>query len=211
MGGWRTLPDGTREWDALAGSGTIVQADDDGATILTCAHIFRIHRFAGQAPKDFPAEIAVDTFDGRPNGWPQEMRVLSRHPAVMLAYDFATDLSIIRIKTGQRLRAATLQLDDKKLAIDQRVRVAGCPGAKLASVFDGEVLSPLQRGIWGNPEYLSVVCRIAPMPGRSGGGLFNQDEELIGVAGYRSEVEDIGYYAHPIAIKAFLQRNNATP
>jgi S1-C subfamily serine protease len=128
---------------------------------------------------------------------------------MFVASDPVYDLGLVRIPVCPSVQFSPLNLSGK-LTKGDRVRVVGCGYGRLASVFDAEITRPFVKGIQGMPDYLAIECRVAPVSGRSGGGLFNQDEELIGVVGYQWPAMDRGFYAHPTAIKRFLVKNKVT-
>jgi hypothetical protein len=195
-------------WD---GSGTVIRATDSEATVLTCAHIFLDRKKTRIPVAEYKAEVMVDLFDGMPVGYPQEMTVAASVPAKVIDFDHDADLGLIRmgIKTGRNLPASPLALNASKLKPGQRVRVSGCRYGGNASVLDAEITRPAVTGsdLSMAPRYLGIECRVAPASGRSGGGLFDRNDHLIGVVtGHRID-EDLGYYAHPTAIRKFLIKN----
>jgi len=155
------------------GTGTIVDVHDNEALVLTCAHIFRASRGKGR--------ITVDLFHSEAPG-PLTGNVI--------AYDLNRDVALVSIRPGISI---------------EPVRVAGKgptfhPGASVFSIGCDRGGAPeLSRGrILAVNRYLgpaNLVVSGRPVDGRSGGGLFSETGELIGVCNAADPELNEGLYA----------------
>lgn len=141
------------------GSGTIIESQPGLATILTCGHIFR------RLSKSAVVEIDVyatpkakpDTVTGR-----------------VLLTDLESDVGLVRINFPTVL--STVRISQAlNLAKSDRLFSIGCSGGDNPSREEVQVTSINK---YDGPDNLE--CSGRPQKGRSGGGLF-RDDELVGV------------------------------
>ena len=98
VGGSTVDASGMQQWDAWDGSGAVIRSDGASATILTCNHIFEV--------KNPTPSVTVDLFNGKPEGWPQDMLVVKTEPATVIDRDVAHDLAMIKIVPGKRIASS---------------------------------------------------------------------------------------------------------
>ncbi|GEM_PF-1073116 len=142
------------------GSGTIIYCDGHYALALTCAHLFSSSRGLRQGVK-------VEWFG-------EEPPVV--YEGTLVARDRASDLAIVRFPVDRQLPVARIAGPDLKLRPGTRLYSVGCDHGSRPRVY---------------PTYLTAVNRYqgppnfeiagAPRQGRSGGGLFTETGELVGV------------------------------
>jgi S1-C subfamily serine protease len=157
------------------GSGTIIASVDGETLVLTAAHVVRetgpiaveLHRY----------NLGLERTHAPPGAWPQPV---DAEPA---AIDAAADLAILRIEGLAALPyVARLAAPRREPAIDAIVTSIGIdPGTHLSSWS-----SRLVEVLWfelndTRDERLFFITARPPEHGRSGGGLFLPDGELVGV------------------------------
>lgn len=155
------------------GSGTIVDAREAEALVLTCGHLFR-----GLAPN---AEVAVDLFV---NGTVQSTtgRVLSS--------DEASDVALVVVKTPRRMPSVSIVTDVAETAVGAEAYAVGCDGGRDPSVWRTHVTAINK---YEGPANIEAARE--PVQGRSGGGLFTADGRLIGVCNAADPLDREGLYA----------------
>ncbi len=141
------------------GSGTIIDARDGEALVLTCGHIFRDSKGKGR--------IEVDLFDsGRPR------QVQGR----LISYDLTRDVGIVAIRPEGPVTTARLAPPDYRVQAGLPVVSVGCNDGRNPTPRHSRVNS-LDK--FQGPPNIQVAGQ--PVEGRSGGGLFSSDGYLIGV------------------------------
>lgn len=98
-------------------------------------------------------------------------------PAICLAKSKEHDISIIMFVTNKELKTSTLSFD-KNLKLRQKVFTFGCGLGDTPRFSEGQIteLSPSKYNL---QNIRTSVCMV---PGDSGGALFNENNEVIGVA-----------------------------
>ncbi len=155
------------------GSGTIIDAREGEALVLTCGHIFRDSQGKGQ--------IAVDLCAP---GVPQKL------PGKLVSYDLANDVGLVSIKPGVPVRAAPLAPKGYQASRGDRVVTVGCN--------NGGPATAQQSTVTGINKFLGPAnLQVAGLPvqGRSGGGLFTADGRVIGVCNAADPTDNEGLYA----------------
>jgi len=165
------------------GSGTIIDAQDGEALILTCGHIFRDSKGQGA--------IEVDLFGPTP-----AERVTGR----LVAYDLERDIGLVAIRTPGPVATAQVAPAGYRVAKQDRVIPVGCNNGETPSVCFSRVTS-LDRYV--GPPNLEVAG--LPVQGRSGGGLFSQDGLVIGVCNAADPADNEGLYTALAAVQAELE------
>jgi serine protease Do len=161
-----------------AGSGVILSSD---GYILTCAHVV-----------DGADTITVTTSDG------------TEYDAEIVGSDTADDIAVLKIDATD-LTAAVIG-DSDEAQVGETVYADGNPGGTLSGTITEGIISALNREITvetdsGGTITLDVIQTSAAVsPGNSGGGLFNDQGELIGiVCAKSSDTSDEGLgFAIPI-------------
>ena len=170
-----------------AGSGVILSSD---GYILTCAHVV-----------DDADTVTVTTSDG------------TEYDAEVVGSDTADDIAVLKIDAAD-LTAAVIG-DSDAASVGETVYADGNPGGTLSGTITEGIVSALNREITvetdsGEAITLNVIQTSAAVsPGSSGGGLFNDQGELIGVVNAKSsDTSDEGLgFAIPINDAISIAKN----
>ncbi len=183
------------------GSGTIIASIEGETLVLTAAHVVQergpitveLHRYNLGLERSRPA----------PGPWPRPLR------AFVAATDPAADLAILRIEKIAALPyVARLAPSHPEPAPDSLVTSIGIDlGIKLSSWS-----SRLVESLWfelneSRDERLFFITARAPEHGRSGGGLFLDSGELVGVCVGHAELirgQRMGVFASRESIRQLL-------
>lgn len=164
------------------GSGTIIDARQGQALILTCGHLFRDSQGAGG--------IEVDLFGSRP-----ERKV----PGRLVAWNDQRDLGLVSIHTQGPIRTARVAPADYPLDKGLVVLSVGCNHGQDPTVRQTRIVSLNRYLGWPN-----LQTDDQPVEGRSGGGLFSPEGYLIGVCNAVDPADREGLYSSLPAIHAQL-------
>ena len=168
------------------GSGTIIQSQKGRTVILTCGHIFR--------DLDPGAKIEVDVFTGGK---------AETYLGKSIGFDLEGDVGLLAITTDSPLPTSTLAGAVHEVKKRQSVYSIGCGGGDPPSREDIYVTA-LNRYL--GPD--NIECTGEPLQGRSGGGLFNADGEVVGVCVAADPRDERGLYAGLRVIHDLLQNHN---
>ena len=142
------------------GTGTVIDMVNGEALVLTCGHLFR--DIQGQA------SIIIDTFVG---GQTQSF------PGTLVDFEAKEmDIGLVAFRPSVAVSVARLIPRNRKLSEGQKVSSWGCNRGADPSPMVSQI-SKLNRYL-GAPN---VEVDGQPVEGRSGGGLFDERGELIGV------------------------------
>ncbi|MEX0794307.1 MAG: trypsin-like peptidase domain-containing protein, partial [Pirellulaceae bacterium] len=155
------------------GSGTIVHRQGEDALVLTCAHIFRDSQGQGK--------INVDIFP--PSG---QQTVIGQ----IITYDLDRDVALVAIRTAAKVAVMPLGSRDSECQVGQTVFSIGCDQGGDRRLHDSRV-NTVNR--YQGPANVQVAG--APIDGRSGGGLFAADGQVVGVCNAADPEDDEGLYA----------------
>ncbi len=155
------------------GSGTIIDARQGEGLILTCGHIFR--------DSDGKGQITVDLFGP---GAPQH--VAGR----LVGCDLERDIGLVSISATYSLAAAHVAGQNYHAHAGDRVITVGCSHGADPTVQESHVDS-LDK--FRGPANLEVAGQ--PVQGRSGGGLFNEQGDVIGVCNAADPTDNEGLFA----------------
>ncbi len=159
---------------ASYGTGTIVDSRQGEALVLTCGHIFRDSAGKGR--------ITVDMCGP---GAPQQL------PARLVAYDAEhRDVGLVSIRPGVPVEVAPVAPKGQPFAHGERVTTVGCNNGGPATAVASQITSI--NKFLGAPN---VQVAGAPVEGRSGGGLFNAQGQVIGVCNAADPADNEGLYA----------------
>jgi S1-C subfamily serine protease len=183
------------------GSGTIIASIDGETLVLTAAHVLKaegpivveLHRY----------NVGRERTPAKPGSWPRTI------PASLAAADTAADLAVLRIENVVALPyVARLAPDQGPLAPDSSVTSVGIDlGAKLTTWTTQLVKTVRFELNDSHSERLFLITTHTPEHGRSGGGLFLANGELVGVCvGHAALVEGrrMGVFASPESIRQLL-------
>lgn len=155
------------------GSGTIIHSIEGRTIIITCGHIFR--------HVDENSRIEVDLFVNQQ---------VESYIGTVISYDLEADVGVLSIETDTPVNYAFLQSLEKKVQVGNDVFSIGCGGGDDPTV---QKLSVTALNRYLGPD--NIECTGVPVQGRSGGGLFNNKGEVIGVCFAADSNEGRGLYA----------------
>ena len=142
------------------GTGTIIDSHNGEALVLTCGHLFRENQ--GQT------KIVVEMFLGGQ---------IHSYPATLIDFQAKDmDIGLISFRPNGNIPVARLIPKNRKLTEGQPVFSWGCDRGALPSRRDSQI-TKLNRYLGA----ANVEVDGEPVEGRSGGGLFDDHGELIGV------------------------------
>lgn len=167
------------------GSGTIIESQPGQAILVSCAHIFR------KLSKS--AVIEVDVYTNPKSAKPDMI------PGTVLLTDMEADVSLVRINYPNRL--PSIRLSSLPLTKDEPLFSIGCGGGDNPSREDVK-LTGINK--YDGPDNLE--CSGRPQKGRSGGGLFREDE-LVGVCIAAHPKQAVGIYAGLLPIIELLEKS----
>lgn len=160
------------------GTGTIIDARQGKALVLTCGHLFRESK--GQGVVD------VTLFRNGPQG----AEPIGSAQAQVIDFDLDRDLALICFETTSQVAVTPLAPRGSALAVEAPVTSVGCG--------HGANPTPWETRITAVNRYqghANVEAARAPEEGRSGGGLFNAAGQLIGVCFAADPQGNEGLYA----------------
>lgn len=171
--------DGAKVQDV--GTGTIVYSAEGQAIILTVAHVF-----LDIATDD--AKVEVEVFE---NGKP------ASYPATLIGGDKDVDLAFLKIQTSKIMPSVRLAKLSPKVTKGQPLISFGCNSGSDPTRLEMKIVD-INR--YDGPA--NLVCTTDPESGRSGGGLFNANGELVGVCSCADRKRKEGLYmAHEPMMK----------
>jgi len=155
------------------GTGTIIDSHNGEALVLTCGHLFRDYQNQ--------AKITVETFlDGQ----------IQSYPATLIDFQAnEMDIGLIAFRSNRTIPVARLIPKNRSLTEGQRVFSWGCDRGALPSRRDSQITKLNRYSGAANVEVDGE-----PVVGRSGGGLFDERGELIGVCYAASPAYKEGLY-----------------
>ncbi|UUO06328.1 trypsin-like peptidase domain-containing protein [Blastopirellula sp. J2-11] len=155
------------------GTGTIVHSHHGEALVLTCGHLFRDCQGRG--------EIEIESFAPGAAG---------ATPGRLLTYDLDRDVALVTFQPSVSIEAVSVRSPQMPISVGEKAFTVGCDKGADATIRESRINS-LNR--YQGPDNLQAAG--APIDGRSGGGLFNDSGQLIGVCNAADPEYDEGYYA----------------
>ncbi|MGI9457766.1 MAG: trypsin-like peptidase domain-containing protein [Aeoliella sp.] len=168
------------------GTGTIVDTREGDALIVTCGHLFREESQEGR--------ITIEIFESTADG----LRVVDRLPGKLESFDLDRDVGLISFRTRRPVPVAQVA-EEFGEQVNDRVWSVGCDLGADPTVRKSRVTA-IDR-YHGPPN---VETTGAPVVGRSGGGLFNERGQLVGVCFAADEEGDEGLYSGLASVHAEL-------
>jgi S1-C subfamily serine protease len=166
------------------GTGTIVDAREGEALVLTCGHIFR--------DSDGKGRITVDLYG---EGAPKEV------PARVVGYDLESDVGFLTFRPGVVVTSARIAPPGHSVRSGDPVVNIGCNHGDDATARVSRITT-IDKFL--GPPNFQVAGQ--PVQGRSGGGLFSAEGYVIGVCNAADPEDDEGLYAAVAAIHAELNQ-----
>jgi S1-C subfamily serine protease len=167
------------------GTGTIIDRHGADALVLTCGHIFRDSAGSGTIQIDFFVKGAVRTVRGE-----------------LVAYDAQhDDVGLVSMRPGVEVTPVAVAAAGVTAARGQQVFAIGCSRGAGPTVLSSEITG-VNRFV-GSPNF---TVRGRPKDGRSGGGLFTAEGQLIGLCKWAVTDADEGVYAGLSAVHQQLSR-----
>ncbi len=171
------------------GTGTIVDTRSGEALVVTCGHLFR--ETQGKAP------VKADLYEAAGDG----AREVGHATGQVISYDLGRDVALVSLRLDRPVSAVTVAPPRSTIERGDRVVGIGCSNGKDPTVLETRVTS-LDR-YQGPPN---IEASGAPAIGRSGGGLFNSKNELVGVCNNADPEGNEGIYAGLESIHEELNR-----
>jgi S1-C subfamily serine protease len=164
------------------GTGTIIDARQGEALIVTCGHIFRDSKGEGR--------IEVDLFGPTPG---------EKIPGRLISYNLDRDVGLISIRTPGPVTVARVAPPGYEIGKGARVATVGCNNAEDPSVRHSRITA--LNKFMGPPN---IEVAGLPVQGRSGGGLFSAEGYLIGICNAADPTDNEGLFAALASIHAQL-------
>jgi hypothetical protein len=168
------------------GTGTIIRSVSGETLILTCAHLFE------GSSRD--VKTTVEFLGGE-----------TRLSGELVARDREADVSLVRVTPDRVFAAARVASRQFMVAPGARTMSVGCDNGQQPSVREMRITA-VNRYL-GAP---TIECTGQPAQGRSGGGLFNEAGELIGVCSAAEPSEKRGIYGGLAAVHKLLDQQGLT-
>lgn len=178
-----------RVFDSLGpsiGTGTIIDAREGRALVLTCGHIFRDYREGGNIEVDLFGSGEKQTVSGR-----------------LLAFDEQRDVGLLTIRCPGPVKAARVAPRNYAVEVGTAVVNVGCNHGEDPTVRRSKVTAQDKYMGPANTEVGGL-----PVPGRSGGGLFSIEGLVIGVCNAADPECNEGIYAALDSIHQQLDEAN---
>ncbi len=166
------------------GTGTIIQSTAGQSIILTCNHIFL-------DVKD-QAIVEVDVF--------RDGKVLKYH-AQVLGGDHESDIAFLRIRNTTILPTAPLTADDDVVQKNAPLFSIGCSNGDFPTRLNMNVIDVNRYNGPGN-----ILCTNEPAKGRSGGGLFDTANRIVGVCSAADRKAHEGLYTSIQPIRKLMKQ-----
>jgi S1-C subfamily serine protease len=173
------------------GSGTIVDAREGKALVLTCGHLFRAS--AGKGP------IEISLFAAGPSG--AELRGTAE--GTLIHYDLERDLALICFVPQTAVEVTPIAPAGTQLVQGAAVTSVGCEHGANPTPWASQITAVNRFA-----GHANVEAARAPVEGRSGGGLFNDAGQVIGVCYAADPQANEGLYASLVSIQEKLDSLN---
>lgn len=173
------------------GTGTIIDSRPGRTLILTCGHLFRQWKKGSRVHVDlFRGDKVVATIVGSDVRYELDERA-------------GIDIALVSIPTDQPLPARPVASAGTRIRAGARVASVGCGGGDPPTV-QVQKITALNRYKGAD----NIECSTMPVVGRSGGGLFDENGNVIGVCMCEDRHYREGLYAGLNTIRGFLTRQN---
>lgn len=132
--------------------------------------------------------------------------VTKAHEAVIMNVNLSSDLALLEVK-GPTYDHDTVQLSEDPIFDGMTVHIVGHPIGVVYTYTTGTVSSSTRKAQNVVGDYTKILQVSAPVYfGNSGGGVFDDEGKLLGVASYISKAPLTAYFVHRDVIKSFLDK-----
>lgn len=170
------------------GSGTIIDSRAGNTIVLTCGHIFR--------DLDSSSVIEVDVFStGKP----------VTYVGKLIKFDIESEVGLISIAPDFPLPVCKVARAGYQLRVDQPVESIGCGSGAPPKSYNIKITA---LNLYLGAD--NIECNGVPKQGRSGGGLFTQDGQVIGICMAADEKKNRGLYSSLKPIQDMLDKCQLT-
>jgi thiol-disulfide isomerase/thioredoxin len=167
------------------GTGTIIHSQGEEALVITCGHLFRDSSGQGRIQVDLFAPGARNPVAGQ-----------------LLCYDLKNDVALVIIWPGMPVTPVQVAPENHRIQPGDRVFSIGCDRGADATIRVSQVNSVNK---YLGPANIQVAGQ--PVIGRSGGGLFTANGQLIGICNLADPQDDEGIYAALSVVHDYLAAN----
>jgi len=171
-----------------AGTGTIIHQHGPEALVLTCGHLFRETKGAGKIEVDVYSQGKTHTVLGQLVDYDAEHR----------------DIALVAIRPTIPVQPVAVLAHEDVVRTGDSVFSFGCDRGADPSRRDTRITGVNKYNQHVNASNFEIAG--APIDGRSGGGLFDQQGRLIGVCNSADYKGDVGIYTGPGSIRWQLDR-----
>jgi hypothetical protein len=171
------------------GTGTVIDAREGEALVITCGHLFRDSK--GKAP------VTVELYEAGPQG----VRVVETVQGTVVCYNLDRDVAFVSIRPTRPVCVASVAPQRTPVSKGDLAASVGCSNGQDPTVLATRI-TWLDR-YQGPPN---IEASGAPVVGRSGGGLFNEQGQLVGVCFAADYEGNRGLYAGLESIHDELSR-----
>lgn len=175
------------------GTGTIIDARQGKALVLTCGHLFRDSKGQGV--------VEITLFRAGAQG----AEPIGSAQGQLIDYDLDRDLAILCFETGNAVAVTPLAPRGTTLSVNAPATSVGCGHGANPTPWETSITAV--NRYQGHPN---VEAARAPEEGRSGGGLFDAAGQLIGVCYAADHQANEGLYASLDSIYQKLDQLNLT-
>jgi hypothetical protein len=169
------------------GTGVIVDARNGEALVVTCGHLFRTSGGKGA--------IEISRFAATADG----VQAVETSTGVLMHYDLDRDLALVRFSPSTAPSVAPVAPLGTLLEPGAAVTSVGCNHGENPTAWATRITA-----INRYQGFPNIEAGGAPIEGRSGGGLFNERGNLIGICFAADPRADEGLYASLSSIHAKL-------
>ncbi len=167
------------------GSGTIIDSRYGRAVILSCGHVLRGLGANGK--------VEVDVFA---NGQPKT------YVAQVIDFDLDADVGLLSIPAEQQLPVALVSGSPTLIAVGNDVCSIGC-SAGSTPTKEAHQITAINK--YNGPD--NIECSGVPVQGRSGGGLFDRHQQIVGVCIAADPKDQRGLYCGLKPVHDILKKN----
>lgn len=154
-------------------TGTVIHQHQGECLVATCGHVFRDAQGKGVITAEFG-------FDGR----------VQSAPGKLISYDAdARDIGLVAIRTDHAFEPVPIAAPMTRLTKGVPVFSIGCDHGDSPTIRHSQIKN---RAAYDGSIKYDIFGR--PVDGRSGGGLFNEQGELVGICNAAAVEEDEGIY-----------------